>query len=171
MRRQPLPLHRAGRAPGWTLTELLLTSGLVMVLATLATFATRGEAEAQARQKLQAASQRVVGGLEEARATALREGQPCGLSLGTAGWQAPQGAALPPCRVQDPTLESGVEVSHNLPNPVRFSANGLVLDGGTVWLRRPGTPLVKCVVVSLPLGVTRVGREGPSGDCEPEQVL
>ena len=171
MRRQPLPLHRAGRAPGWTLTELLLTSGLVMVLATLATFATRGEAEAQARQKLQAASQRVVGWLEEARATALREGQPCGLSLGTAGWQAPQGAALPPCRVQDPTLESGVEVSHNLPNPVRFSANGLVLDGGTVWLRRAGTPLVKCVVVSLPLGVTRVGREGPSGDCEPEQVL
>jgi Tfp pilus assembly protein FimT len=171
MRRQRLPLHRFGRAPGWTLTELLLTSGLVMVLAGLATFATRGQAEAQARQKLQAASQRVVGGLEAARAAAVREGQPCGLSLGTAGWQEPQGAALPTCRVQDPALESGVEVSHNLPNPVRFSANGLVLDGGTVWLRSQGTPLVKCVVVSLPLGITRVGREGTPGECEPEQVL
>jgi hypothetical protein len=31
--------------------------------------------------------------------------------------------------------------------------------------------LVKCVVVSLPLGITRVGREGTAGECEPEQVL
>jgi hypothetical protein len=67
-------------------------------------------------------------------------------------------------------LAAGVEVSHNLPDPVRFSANGLVLDGGTVWLRSPGTPVVRCVVVSLPLGITRVGREGPGG-CEPEQIL
>jgi Tfp pilus assembly protein FimT len=171
MRRKRLPISRAGRCPGWTLTELLLTSGLVMVLAALAALATRGEAEAQARQKLQTASQDVVGGLEEARAAALREGQACGLALGAAGWQGPQGAALPTCRVQDPALESGVEVSHNLPNPVRFSANGLVLDGGTVWLRSQGTPLVKCVVVSLPLGITRVGREGKPGECEPEQVL
>ena len=171
MRRKPLPLRSAGRAPGWTLTELLLTTGVVMVLAGLATFATRGEAEAQARQKLQAASQRVVGGLEEARATAVRAGQPCGLSLGTAGWQAPQGGSLLPCRVLDPTLETGVELSHTFNNEVRFTANGLVLDGGTVWLRSPGTPLVKCVVVSPPLGVTRVGREGSDGACEPEQVL
>jgi hypothetical protein len=47
--------------------ELVLTSGLVMVFAGLATFATRGGGEAQALQKLQTASQSVVGGLEEAR--------------------------------------------------------------------------------------------------------
>jgi hypothetical protein len=171
MRRKRLPISRAGRCPGWTLTELVLTSGLVMVFAGLATFATRGGGEAQALQKLQTASQDVVGGLEKARAAALREGLACGLALGAAGWQGPQGGSLPTCRVQDPALESGVEVSHNLPDPVRFSANGLVLDGGTVWLRSQGTPLVKCVVVSLPLGVTRVGREGTGGECEPEQVL
>ncbi|MEB3325092.1 MAG: GspH/FimT family pseudopilin [Cyanobacteriota bacterium] len=170
MRRKRRPISRAGRAPGWTLTELLITAAVLMIVATLGTLATLGEGEAQARQKLQAASQTVVGGLEEARAAAVRAGQPCGLSLGPAGWQAPSGS-LPPCRLQDPSLETGVEVSHNLPNPVRFSANGLVLDGGTVWLSNPGTPLVKCVVVSLPLGVTRVGREGPPGECVPEQVL
>lgn len=168
MRRKRWPISRSGRAPGWTLTEGLLACVVLMVLASLAT---RGEGEAKAREKLQAASQRVVGGLEEARAHAVRGGQPCGLSLGSAGWQAPEGGSLPPCRVLDPTLDTGVEVSHNLPDPVRFSANGLVLDGGTVWLRSPGTPLVKCVVVSLPLGVTRVGREGTPGACEPEQVL
>jgi Tfp pilus assembly protein FimT len=168
MRRQQLPFPRAGRCPGWTLTELLL---IVVLLGVSVVLVSRGDGEAQARQKLQTASQRVVGGLEEARATAMRKGRSCGLALGSAGWQAPQGGALEACQVQEPQLDSGVEVSHNLPNPVRFSANGLVLDGGTVWLRSQGTPLVKCVVVSLPLGITRVGREGTPGECEPEQVL
>jgi len=172
MRRKRLPISRAGRCPGWTLMELVITSGLVMAFAGLATFATRGGGEAQALQKLQTASQRVVGGLEEARAGALRQAQSCGLALGAAGWQAPQEGALPACQVQEPQLDSGVEVSHNLPDPVQFSANGLVLLAeSTVWLRSQGTPLVKCVVVSPPLGITRVGREGPNGDCTSETTL
>lgn len=159
----------SSRAPAWTLPELLLTTGLVVLLAT---WAGLGGAEARARQGLQAASQRVVVGLEEARAAAVREGRPCGLRLGAAGWEPPRSSALPPCEGVTSGLGSDtpVEVSHNLPDPVRFSANGLVLDGGTVWLRSQGTPLVRCVVVSLPLGVTRVGREGSSG-CEPERTL
>jgi type II secretory pathway pseudopilin PulG len=159
--------RRHQRAPGWTLPELLLATGLVLALAA---WVSRGDMEARARQELQAASQRVVGGLEEARATAQREGQACGLALGAAGWQEPQGGSLPACRVQEPAFGAGVEVSHNLPDPVRFSVNGLVLDGGTVWLKRKGTPLVRCVVVSPPLGITRVGRAGAAG-CEPEQIL
>ena len=158
---------QARRAPGWTLPELLMAVGLVLALAA---WVSRGEAEARARQSLQAASQRVVGGLEDARASAMREGQPCGLALGVTGWREPQGGGLPACRLLEQELAAGVEVSHNLPDPVRFSANGLVVDGGTVWLRSPGTPVVRCVVVSLPLGITRVGREGPGG-CEPEQIL
>lgn len=154
------------RAPGWSLPELLVTLGLVLVLAALVS---RGDAEVRARQGLQTASQRLLGGLEEGRATALREGQPCGLTLAPGGWKPPQGGALPACRVLEAAFGSDVQVSHNLPNLVRFSANGLVLDGGTVWLRSQGTPLVRCVVVSLPLGITRVGREGPGG-CEPERT-
>lgn len=165
-RRRSLP-H--GRAPAWTLLELLLTTGLVMLLAT---WVSRGAAEARARQGLQAASQRVVAGLEEARAAAVREGRPCGLRLGPTGWERPQGSTLSPCGGVAAGLgtDAPVEVSHNLPDPVRFSVNGLVLDGGTVWLRSLGTSLARCVVVSLPLGVTRVGQEGSSG-CEPERTL
>lgn len=158
---------RVQRAPAWTLAELLLAGGLV---ALLAAWASRGGAEALARQRLQTASQRLVGGLEEARAAALREGQPCGMRLDSGGWQGPSGSQLPACGGVAAGLGTEVEVSHNLPDPMRFTANGLVLDGGTVWLRSQGTALVRCVVVSLPLGITRVGREGPSG-CEPETVL
>ncbi|MEB3335715.1 MAG: GspH/FimT family pseudopilin [Cyanobacteriota bacterium] len=160
-----------GRDPGWTLPETLLVVGLVGWVATLAW---RDTVESVAVQRLQTASQRVTGGLDEGRAAALRMGQPCGLRLGAKGWEAPRGSGLPSCLGVSPGLGTGVdnsaaepEVSHNLPDPVRFTANGLVLDGGTVWLRSPATSLVRCVVVSLPLGVTRVGREGPSG-CEPE---
>ncbi|MFN9661191.1 MAG: GspH/FimT family protein [Cyanobacteriota bacterium] len=157
--------------PGWTLPEALLA---LCVLTLLAAQVWRGGAEALALQGLETASQRLTGGLEEARASALRQGQPCGLRLGPAGWEAPQSSTLPACLGVSAGIGAGLKsggaeprLTHNLPDPVRFSANGLVLDGGTISLSSPHTPLVRCVVVSLPLGVTRVGRGGPSG-CEPE---
>lgn len=160
------------REPAWTLPEALL---VISVLVLIGAQMWRGGAEARALRRMQTASLRLTGGLEEARAAALREGQPCGLRLGSSGWEAPRSSALPACLGVTPGIGAGVNgdgadprLTHNLPDLVRFSANGLVLDGGTVWLHSPHTPLVRCVVVSLPLGVTRVGREGPSG-CEPEK--
>lgn len=160
------------REPGLSLPEALVA---MAVLVWISAQVWRGGAEERALRRMQAASLRLTGGLEEARAAALREGQPCGLRLGPGGWEAPSRDALPACPGVAAGLDAGVNgdgaeprLSHNLPDPVRFSANGLVLDGGTVWLRSPHTALVRCVVVSLPLGVTRVGREGPGG-CEPEQ--
>ncbi len=59
----------------------------------------------------------------------------------------------------------GVELHHNLPAALRFSSNGLVLDGGLVVLASAGTPL-------------RLGRyAGPDGGppesaaCEPDPLL
>lgn len=162
-----------GHEPAWTMPEALVA---MVLLTALLAVGWRGGAESLALQRLQTASQRVTGGLEEARAAALREGRPCGLRLGDEGWEAPRASGLAPCPGVGPGLGTGVDsgagellLTHNLPDPVRFSANGLVLDGGTVWLRSRETPVVHCVVVSLPLGVTRVGREGPGG-CEPERT-
>ena len=67
-------------------------------------------------------------------------------------------------------LNGSLRLEHNLPAAVRFSANGLVLDGGTVVVSHPGTSLARCVVVSLPLGVTRVGLYG-NGSCLPDAAL
>lgn len=160
------------RAPAHTLPEALVA---VAVLGALATWTGRGGVEALAAQRLRAASQRVVAGLEEGRAAAVRTGEPCALGLDASGWREPLLASpLPPCAGVTPGLGAGVadgggelELSHSLPSAVRFTANGLVLDGGTVWLRSRGTSLVRCVVVSLPLGITRVGRQGASG-CVPD---
>jgi prepilin-type N-terminal cleavage/methylation domain-containing protein len=152
---------------GFTLVELLVTLAVLMLLAGLAmAYGSAG----LARLRVEMASRRVLLGLEEGRSAALRSGQPCGLQLGANGWQAPTSSSLAACPGVNVALVEGieaslVEVEHNLPNTVRFTSNGLVLDGGTVVLRSDGTDLERCVVVSLPLGVTRVGRMA-SGSCQ-----
>ena len=69
-------------------------------------------------------------------------------------------------------------IGSNLPGALRFSSNGLVLDGGTVVISAAGTELRRCLVMSLPLGVVRLGRyEGEQGDspsssaCRAEEAL
>ena len=52
---------------------------------------------------------------------------------------------------------STLQLQSNLPDLVRFTANGLVLDGGLVVLTHPRVPQRLCLVIGLPLGITRTG--------------
>jgi hypothetical protein len=121
---------------------------------------------------VESVTRRVSLGLEMGRAAAERRGQPCALQLSERGWHGPAGGSLAPCEGVELPLAEGVEagaiqLEHNLPAVVRFSSNGLVLDGGTVLVSAAGTDLVRCVVMSLPLGVVRIGRYGEGG-CRPD---
>lgn len=165
-RSEPWSRHQRLEA-GLSLPELLVA---VAVLALLGGLAIGSGQRWLVEQRLEAASRRVLVGLEQGRAQAQRRGQPCGLALTPTGWQAPNGGELPGCLAEDLPLQEAVgggdlQVQHNLPAAIRFSSNGLVLDGGTVLLAAAGTPLQRCVVVGLPLGITRVGqwREGSCG--------
>ena len=168
--------QRWTRAAGFSLVELLVAITLLGVVAALAL---GGGHETLARQRLEAALRRLDQGVQRARAEAQQRGQPCGLSLQAGpdgpGWGPPNDGSLPPCQrslepLQEPIGGGGVQVEHNLPAVLRFSANGLVLDGGTVVLRSPGTPLRRCWVMALPLGMTRLGRERGQG-CEADPQL
>lgn len=102
-------------------------------------------------------------GIERARSEARRQGRPYALSLEGGAWQQPNGGSLPGCRtaampLTEPGGAAAVAVHHNLPEVLRFTANGLVLDGGTVVLAAAGTPLQRCLVMALPLGIVRLGR-------------
>jgi prepilin-type N-terminal cleavage/methylation domain-containing protein len=155
-----------------TLPELLVA---LVVLGLLAAMAFSTGAEPLARQRLEAATRRLEQGLQRARAEAQARGRACGLSLIGAAWGPPSTGALPPCRpglegLQEPIAAGVLRVEHNLPAVLRFTANGLVLDGGTVVLSTEGTALRRCLVLALPLGITRLGRDRGQG-CEQDPTL
>jgi prepilin-type N-terminal cleavage/methylation domain-containing protein len=160
------------RSPGFSLAELLVAVALLGLLALPSLHWAGGSL---ARQRVENASRRVALGLERGRAAAQRHGRPCALRLTAKGWQGASGGNLPSCLEEELALveeaaSSAIHVEHNLPEIVRFTSNGLVLDGGTVRLGAEGTPLVRCVVVSLPLGVVRIGR-WQEGVCRPDASL
>lgn len=155
-------------AAGLTLPELLVSAAILALLGALALGAGQ---RWLADQRLEAASRRVLAGLERGREQAQRQGQACALTLAEHGWQAPRGGELPGCLADVLPLQESVgagelQVQHNFPAAIRFTSNGLVLDGGTVLLATQGTTLQRCVVVALPLGITRVGR-WLEGSCVP----
>ena len=145
-----------------TLTELLLALVLVGLMGSVGL--TQG-AQALADQRLEHATRLLDQGLQRARREALQRGEPCGLHLSAAGWQTPQTGTLPPCMTVPLELPKGVRISHNFPGLLRFTANGLVLDGGTAVLSAGAHAAQRCLVMSLPLGVTRLGQMR-SGRCE-----
>ena len=162
--------------PGFTLPELLVA---VSVLGLLASLALAGGQRSLAQMRVETATRRLGWGLEQARQRAQGLGQPCALELGPSGWREPGGGSLPGCGITpEQAADHAVALQHNLPAALRFSSNGLVLDGGTVVVSAPGTALRRCLVVSLPLGVVRLGRytgtEGSapsSSACRAEEAL
>jgi hypothetical protein len=161
------------RSDAFTVMELLLT---VAILALIGVISLGAGAESVGRLQVEAATRRVLVGLEQGRTAAERRGRPCALSLDAAGWGPPRAGDLPACVGVALALgeglgsQEGLRLEHNLPQAVRFSSNGLVLDAGTVLVAHRATALNRCVVVSLPLGVTRVGLHG-NGICRPDPNL
>jgi prepilin-type N-terminal cleavage/methylation domain-containing protein len=160
-------LHRHLNQPGagFSLPELLLAVALLAILAAIALPSGQG---ALARMRVEAASRGVLLAIERERDRALRQGRPAHLAVEGAGGLLEQLAVE----------HGGVELWHNLPPQLRFSANGLLIDGGTVVVAAAGTPLRRCVVWSLPLGVLRLGRYGTepgaapkAGQCLPDPSL
>jgi len=157
---------RGNRPNGFSLVECLV---LVVLLGILATLAIPSSSAVQQRLELDSGLRRLRVGLDRGRMAAQRDRQPCALQLSATGWQPPLAGHLPACRGGvTPLAETGagsLELRSNLPDAVRFSSNGLVLDGGLVVLSHSshGQPL--CLVIGLPLGISRSGvyRGDPAG--------
>ena len=157
---------RSTRPNGFSLVECLVVVALLGILATLAI---PSSSAVQRRLELDSGLRRLRVGLDRGRMAAQRDRQPCALQLSATGWQPPLAGDLPACRGGAMLLaEKGVgelELRSNLPDAVRFSTNGLVLDGGLVVLAHPSHGPALCLVIGLPLGISRTGvyRADPSG--------
>ena len=142
---------------------------VVALVGILATMAIPSSSAVQTRLELESGLRRLRVGLDRGRMAVERDRQPCALQLSVTGWQSPPAGSLPVCRgAVTPLAETGagdLELRSNLPDAVRFSSNGLVLDGGLVVLSHPSHAQALCLVIGLPLGSSRTGvyRGDPGG--------
>ena len=175
MRRDPI---RGRRRNGFSLLECLMVVALLGILASLAI---PSSSAVQRRLELERGLRRLRVGLDRGRMAAERDRQPCALHLSPTGWQPPLAGDLPGCRGGVMLLaEPGVgrlKLRSNLPDAVRFSTNGLVLDGGLVVVSHASSAQALCLVIGLPLGISRSGvyRGDPSGSlssalCQPSHA-
>ncbi|KZR92343.1 hypothetical protein MITS9509_01330 [Synechococcus sp. MIT S9509] len=148
---------------GFSLVELIVTVALLGIIASLVV---PDAASDRDRLQLDAAARRLQLGLERARLAARRAQQACGISLARDAWEQPEQQQLPavlaPCSgvglaLQEAFEQGPIQLHTNLPELIRVSANGLLLDGGTTVLSHERLDQHRCLVVSLPLGVSRVG--------------
>ena len=164
---------------GFSLVELLV---VVALLGLLASFGVARSTSHHDQLQLESGLRRLRVGLDRGRRAAWRLRAPCALELTSEGWAAPQQGALPGCAGAQTPLselaETPLLLHSNLPARVRFSANGLVLDGGMVLLRHPRLSRTACLVIGLPLGITRVGTYAPgttgalsSSHCRPGDAV
>ena len=150
--------QRMKQPNGFSLPELLVVIAILGLLAGAAFGQTGRDRE---RVQLTTALRRLQIGLDRGRMAAERSGEPCGMRLTFQGWQPPLAGELRPCPGAATTLvelgASSLDIHSNLPEPVRFSSNGLVLDGGLVVLGHRRLSLHRCLVIGLPLGISRSG--------------
>ena len=153
-----------------TLTEQLV---VVALLGGLGSWGLALGQEKRQRQKVDAAAGELLAGIQLARAEAERRQLACGLSLDRGGWQEPVDGSLPACARGLKRFGDAVTLAHSFPATLRFSANGLVIDGGVVVLSQSGTELRRCLVMALPLGLVRLGRydADPAGPLSATQCL
>ena len=152
-----------------SLVELLTAVAIAGILAGTSINASR---RPLAHQRLLAAARQLELGIEQARDQAMDQQAPCALALGEAGWIAPDDGSLPACtHATGPLLAGyrgdGLQLKHNI-TALQFTSNGLVLGGGTVRLAIDGLAQERCVVISLPLGITRRGLWN-EGQCLPAE--
>ncbi|MEX1324769.1 MAG: prepilin-type N-terminal cleavage/methylation domain-containing protein [Synechococcaceae cyanobacterium] len=138
---RPVPPPEAGLA----LPELLVAVAVLGLLLVIGGFTGSGFL---ARQRVEVAARELVSRIERERDLAIRQARSRSLAVhGRGGLLEAAGAA-----------GGRLELSHNLPEELRVTANGLLLDGGTVVVAGPGTDLRRCLVMALPIGVLRLGR-------------
>ena len=146
-----------------SLIEQLIVVSLLGILASVP-IVTGGSDRDQLQ--LDASARRLQLGLDRARSIARREQRACAMSLSKEGFIAPDEGILPASLsacpgigmlLQEEFEQGPVVLTTNLPSVLRFTANGLLLDGGIAVLSHRHLAKARCLVVSLPLGVSRIG--------------
>lgn len=150
-----LPSNARHSNQGFTLIETLIILIIIGVLAAIAAPSFLGMLN---RNKVNNALNQVRGALQEAQREAIRKSKPCTVTVNTTTKKV-TGTCLV---TGERTLPDGVEIATTTNinnNPIEFSYKGTItlIDAGTVVLFNSNIQQKRCLVISKPLAIIRVG--------------
>jgi type II secretory pathway pseudopilin PulG len=168
---------RPSRQTAFTLLELLLTAGMLVILSSVAL---RTMFVFSEQRKLRTAAVELAGYLEVARSVAEAENEPCMIALtsSSGGSFEPDTSTTNKCTPAKANIPPAVRLgSHSGSRdlaatvtsgsfPLTFSPEGTVRSGATVKLSSANVPDgAWCVDVSAPLATVRLGWQQGDDSC------
>ncbi len=150
-----LPYNARINNQGFTLIETTIIVVIVGILSAIAAPSFLGMLN---RNKVNDALVQVRGALQEAQREAMRKSKSCSVTINTTNKKV-----TGPCLVTGArALPDGVEIATTTNinnNQIQFSYKGTITlsDAGTVVMFNSNTSQKKCLVISKPLGIIRVG--------------
>ena len=165
-----LLLKTSKKNQGFTLAELVIVLFIAGLLASLSapSFLSMNE-----RNKVNAAVTSVEGALKEAQTGAMRKSKNCNITFSSTAITSSDGCLITGARkLQDVSLLSSLSTASPA-NSFNYNYKGITVDSSSnpqpltnnitiVLLSNNNPKLVKCLVVSAPLGLIRTGTYNPS---------
>ena len=147
-----MPHSSVSKDLGFTLAESLI---VVAIGGILAAMAIPSMSAAINRAKLAQATEMVVASLQEAQREAIRRNRSCIVTLDKTDRKivGQQGCLLTGDRI----LPTEIELSHTGDGEIKYGIRGNTTNNESVVLKVAGSPNYRCLTISAPLGIIRLG--------------
>lgn len=154
-----MPHSSVSRDFGFTLAESLI---VVAIGGILAAMAIPSMSAAINRAKLAQATEMVVASLQEAQREAIRRNRSCTVTLDKIDRKiaGQQGCLLTGDRI----LPTEIELSYTGDGEIKYGIRGNTTNNESVVLKTVGSPNYRCLTVSAPLGIIRLGSYDPTAE-------
>jgi prepilin-type N-terminal cleavage/methylation domain-containing protein len=147
-----MPRSSVSKDLGFTLAETLI---VVAIGGILAAMAIPSMSAAINRAKLAQATEMVVASLQEAQREAIRRNRSCTVTLDKANRKVvgQQGCLLTGDRI----LPTEIELSYTGDGNIKYGIRGNTTNNESVVLKTVDSPNYRCLTISAPLGIIRLG--------------
>ncbi len=148
-------IFKRNQDSGFSLPEL---SAVIIIISIIAALAAPNFLGLLNRNRINDALGQLEGAIKESQRLAMRQGKLCQININL-GTKTINGNPTD-CLLSDREIREDIIIRTSLsgsPPNITFSAKGNTTKMGTIVLSSDGTDLQKCFVISLGLGITRIG--------------